>query len=51
MYTFCMSQSLLDEVKGVTIDLTYMGFTVTPEVPFASSGDGGCSSCTSCGSH
>ena len=45
-----MNKSLLDEVKGVSVDLTYMGFTLIPDVPFASDGDG-CSSCSSCGSH
>ena len=30
-----MNKSLLDEVKGVSVDLTYMGFTLTPDVPSA----------------
>ena len=50
-FAFCIAKDLLAQIKGVTIDLTYMGFTVDPEVPLASSG-GGCGSCGSgCGSH
>ena len=48
---FCIAMDLLAQIKGVSIDLTYMGFTVDPEVPLASSGSG-CGSCGSgCGSH
>ncbi len=41
-----MSPDLAKSVGGVSIDLTYMGFTVEPEIPLASEG----SSCGSCGS-
>lgn len=49
-YTFCIDTGLLEQVQGVTVDLSYMGFVVKPDVPFADTG-GGCSSCSSCGSH
>ena len=39
-----MATDLVAQIKGVKIDMTYMGFTVDPEVPLASSG-------SSCGSH
>lgn len=45
-----MDAGLLEQVQGVTVDLNYMGFVVRPDVPFADTG-GGCSSCSSCGSH
>ena len=38
-----MATDLVAQIKGVKIDMTYMGFTVDPEVPLASSG-------SSCGS-
>ncbi len=48
-FTFCMAKDLLDQVKSVKIDLTYMGFAIEPEVPLPA-GEGGCSSCGSgCG--
>lgn len=47
-FKFCMDKSLLELVKSVTIDLTYMGFTVEPEQPLPA-GEGGCSSCGSGG--
>lgn len=49
-YTFCIDAGLLEQVQGVTVDLSYMGFVVKPDVSFADTG-GGCSSCSSCGSH
>lgn len=49
-FVFCMGKDLQTEARSVKIDLSYMGFVVTPEVPLAGSG-GGCSSCGgSCGS-
>mgnify|MGYP000441260447 FL=1 len=39
---------------GVTIDLTYMGFSVEPEIPLANTGGSSCGgSCSSgsCGTH
>lgn len=51
-FRFCIDKELLDQVKGVSIGISYMGFTLDPEVPLASAGDsGGCGSCTSCGTH
>jgi hypothetical protein len=51
-FTFAVEKSLLEQIKSVTIDLTYMGFTLEPEVPLASAGGSSCgSSCSSCGSH
>lgn len=49
-FAFCIARDLLEQIKSVTIDLSYMGFTVEPEVPLPSSG-GGCGSCGGCGSH
>ena len=50
-FTFCMDKDLLAQVKGIKVDLTYMGFAIEPEVPLPSTGgEGGCSSCgSSCG--
>ena len=50
-FTFCMDKELLDQVKSVKIDLTYMGFAIEPQVPLPNTGgEGGCSSCgSSCG--
>lgn len=45
-FTFCVNKELLTQIGGVTIDLTYMGFTVEPDVPLNS----GASACGSCGS-
>lgn len=46
-----MATDLVAQIKGVKIDMTYMGFIVDPEVPLASSGSS-CGSCgSSCGSH
>ena len=46
-----MATDLVAQIKGVKIDMTYMGFTVDPEVPLASPGSS-CGSCgSSCGSH
>ena len=51
-FRFCINKELLAQIKGVSIGISYMGFTLDPEVPLASSGDSGsCGSCTSCGSH
>lgn len=47
-YDFCIEENLLDQVKSVTIDLTYTGFVISPEVPLPYAG--GCSGCGgSCG--
>ncbi len=50
-FTFCINKELLAQVRGVKIDLTYMGFAVEPEAPLPQSG-GGCGGCCGgCGSH
>ena len=48
--TFCINKSLIDIVKSVKIDLTYMGFVVEPEVPLPvpEGFTGGCTSCSGC---
>ena len=49
-FSFCIDKSLLDQVKSVKVDLSYMGFIVTPEVPLPVPEGfvGGCQGCTSC---
>ena len=50
-FAFCINKELLQQVKSVSIDLSYLGFTVTPEVPLPSSGGSSCGGCCgSCGS-
>ncbi|WP_300717456.1 IscA/HesB family protein [uncultured Desulfovibrio sp.] len=50
-FAFCINTELLRQVKSLSIDLSYMGFTVTPEVPLPSSGESSCGGCCgSCGS-
>lgn len=51
-FTFCVNNELLEQVKGVKIDLSPMGFMVTPDVPLPESAGGGCGGCCGgCGSH
>ena len=51
-FAFCINKELLQQVKSISIDLSYLGFTVTPEVPLPSSGGSSCGGCCgSCGSH
>lgn len=46
-----MATDLVAQIGGVSIDMTYMGFTVDPDIPLASSGSS-CGSCSSsCSSH
>ena len=46
---FFMEKPLADQVKSVKVDLSYMGFSLDPEVPLAQNGGGGCSSgCGGC---
>ena len=47
-YTLCIGKDLLAQVSAVTVDYSYMGFSVEPEVPLAGGG-GGCSGCASGG--
>ena len=46
-FDFCIETSLLDQIGGATIDITYLGFNVEPDNPLNSSGSSGCSSCSS----
>lgn len=46
-YTFCIMKELWETIGGATIDVTAMGFLVTPEISLPSMG-GGCG-CPSCG--
>ena len=54
-FTFCASKGLWEQIGGVSIDLSYMGFTLDPVNPLpggsGSCGGGCCGSCGSCGSH
>ena len=46
-FSFCIEKELMTRLGGVKIDLSYMGFTVEPEIPLANNGN--CGSCgTSC---
>jgi hypothetical protein len=51
-FSFCINKELLAKIGGVTIDMTYMGFSVSPTNPLensgASSACGGCAGSTSC---
>ena len=50
-FKFCINSELLEKIGGVTLDLTYMGFAVEPQIPLASAGGsscGGCSGSSSC---
>ncbi|MBP3731065.1 MAG: IscA/HesB family protein [Mailhella sp.] len=47
-YDFCMSKSLLEQVGGVSIDATPMGFLVTPEIALPQTGGGCCAGCAGC---
>lgn len=45
-YNFCVNKELLEQIKGVTIDLNQMGFVLTPENPLPeSSGKSACGGC------
>ena len=45
-FSFCVEESLLAQIGGVKIDLSYMGFSVEPVIPLSTpEGDGGCGSC------
>ena len=46
-YKFCMEKTLVQQVGGVTINFTHMGFAVDPEIPLA--GGGSCSTSGGCG--
>ena len=44
--TFCMARELSEQTGEMSLDVSYMGFTLTPEHPLENTG-GGCSSCGS----
>lgn len=46
-FSFCVDQELLAQVKGVSIDLNYMGFLIDTEEPLPGAGSGG--GCAGCG--
>ncbi|MCH5277157.1 MAG: IscA/HesB family protein [Desulfovibrionaceae bacterium] len=52
-FTFCVEKNLWEQIGGVTIDLSYMGFTVEPANPLpAPAGGSACGSCcSSCCGH
>lgn len=51
-YTFCINKELLDQIGGGKIDVTPMGFVITPEKPLPESAGGGCGGCCGgCGGH
>jgi hypothetical protein len=51
-FSFCINKELLARIGGVAIDMTYMGFMVSPTIPLqapgASSACGGCAGSTTC---
>lgn len=49
-YTFCAAKSLWEQIGGVTMDVSAMGFTLAPVNPLPSSGSSCGSCCGSCGS-
>ena len=48
-YTFCMDKHLLAQVSHVTVNYSYMGFSVDPKVPLPDAGSK-CGSCASASS-
>jgi Fe-S cluster assembly iron-binding protein IscA len=46
-FTFCINKNLLEQITGVNIDLSYMGFLVEPETPLAAANSSACGSCGS----
>lgn len=48
-FVFCINKELLEKVEAVKLDITYMGFSVEPRTPLASSGGGACGGCASAG--
>ncbi|MDL2210606.1 IscA/HesB family protein [Desulfovibrio sp. OttesenSCG-928-O18] len=52
-YTFCIEKDLFEATGDITIDLSYMGFSIESANPLAGGGGCGCSGCGSsagCGS-
>jgi hypothetical protein len=50
-YNFCMDKQLLAQVSHVTVDYSYMGFSVESETPLSDTGSkcGSCASAGGCG--
>lgn len=44
-YKFCINPDLLDQVGSVTVNFSYMGFSVEPLKPL-NAGGSGCSACS-----
>ncbi len=44
-YKFCVNKELIEKTSTITVDYSYMGFSVDSAVPVGSGGG-----CTSCGS-
>lgn len=44
-FTFCINKLLLAKVQGVKIDVSEMGFSVEPTLPFPESAGGECGGC------
>ncbi len=49
-YDFCITKALLEQTGKVSIDVTPMGFLVSPEKPLPGGGGcgGGCGGCAGC---
>jgi hypothetical protein len=47
-YKFCMDNELLAQVSHVTVNFSYMGFSVDPDTPLGGGG-GGCGGCSAGG--
>lgn len=45
---YCMAKELFEVTGAISVDISYMGFTITPENPLPSMG-GGCSCSGGCG--
>ena len=54
-FAFCIDNDLFEQIQGVNIDVSYMGFLLQPTVPLPNFGGGcggGCAGCGGgCGSH
>lgn len=44
---YCMAKALAEQTGSISVDISYMGFTITPENPLPSTG--GCSCSGGCG--
>ena len=48
-FQFCVTKALWEQIGGVTIDLSYMGFALEPDIPLPNVGSSCGSCCGSCG--